>query len=197
MFFRVVALILLFIFDSFYIYKLISLNKNAIKTNQMGIGNKAPKVLIIERLTIIATILVFFAELASIIFQKNIPCIQVQCIGLFFEILAIFFFSFATITMKKSWRVGIPEEKTKLITNGIYQWSRNPAFVGFDFLYLSICLMFFNIPLLILSAWAIIMLHLQILQEEKHLEKMFGNEYMIYKTHTPRYLGLKKIKIQI
>ncbi|MBO4738481.1 MAG: DUF1295 domain-containing protein, partial [Bacteroidales bacterium] len=132
----------------------------------MGIGNKAPKVLIIERLTILATILVSLTELASIIFLKNLPCIQVQCIGLFFEILAVLFFAFATITMKKSWRVGIPEEKTKLITNGIYQWSRNPAFVGFDFLYLSICLMFFNIPLLILSVWAIIMLHLQILQEE-------------------------------
>ena len=85
--------------------------------------------------------------------------------------------------------MGIPEEKTTLITDGIYQWSRNPAFVGFDLLYLSICLMFFNIPLVLVSVWAAVMLHLQILQEEKHMSHMFGNEYETYKKHTLRYFG--------
>ena len=89
----------------------------------------------------------------------------------------------------KTNQMGIPEEKTTLITDGIYQWSRNPAFVGFDLLYLSICLMFFNIPLVLVSVWAAVMLHLQILQEEKHMSHMFGNEYETYKKHTLRYFG--------
>lgn len=88
-----------------------------------------------------------------------------------------------------SWRVGIPEEKTALVTNGLYRWSRNQAFVGFDLLYLSICLMFFNIPLLLISAWAAIMLHLQILQEEHHMHQMCGEAYDAYKKHTFRYFG--------
>lgn len=83
--------------------------------------------------------------------------------------------------------MGIPEEKTSLITNGIYNWSRNPAFVGFDLLYASICLMFFNMPLLLVSICAAVMLHLQILQEEEHMLKMFGKEYEQYKKHTLRY----------
>ena len=63
------------------------------------------------------------------------------------------------------------------------------AFVGFDLLYLSTCLMFFNIPLLLVSMWAALMLHLQILQEEQHMLNMFGGEYEEYKKHTLRYFG--------
>ena len=106
-------------------------------------------------------------------------------------IVAIWFFATAVITMKTSWRVGIPEEKTALVTEGIYRFSRNPAFVGFDLLYLSIGLMFFNVPLAVISIWAAVMLHLQILQEEEHMEKMFGEEYVEYKKHTKRYRGRK------
>ncbi len=79
-----------------------------------------------------------------------------------------------------------------MITNGIYSWSRNPAFVGFDLLYTSIGLMFFNVPLLVVSVWAAVMLHLQILQEEEHMQKMFGKEYEEYKKHTMRYFGKRK-----
>ena len=109
--------------------------------------------------------------------------------GLLTGVLAIAIFGLAVITMKTSWRVGIPEEKTELITSGIYQWSRNPAFVGFDLLYLSMCLLFFNIPLLVISLWAAVMLHLQILQEEEHMRRMFGGGYILYTERTSRYLG--------
>ena len=104
-----------------------------------------------------------------------------------YEIIGVLFFALATITMKSSWRVGIPEEKTVLITQGIYRFSRNPAFVGFDLLYLSVCLMFFNIPLLLVSLWAAVMLHLQIIQEEVHMSRMFGEEYEAYRKKTRRY----------
>ena len=36
---------------------------------------------------------------------------------------------------------------------------------------------------------AIVMLHLQILQEERYLEETFGAAYQEYKRHTFRYLG--------
>ena len=114
---------------------------------------------------------------------------ELRIIGILVGVIAVIFFALATITMKNSWRVGIPEEKTSLITNGIYNWSRNPAFVGFDLLYASICLMFFNMPLLLVSICAAVMLHLQLLQEEEHMLKMFGKEYEQYKKHTLRYFG--------
>ena len=40
--------------------------------------------------------------------------------------------------MRDSWRAGIFEtDKTKLVTEGIYQISRNPAFLGFDLLIIG------------------------------------------------------------
>lgn len=189
MLFQVSAVTILIAFYGFYIAKIIVQNKQSIKTNQMGMGNKPKKVLFIERIMSVATVLTIIVDVCSIFGVKSFPIVQIRIVGLLFGILAVVFFSLATITMKNSWRVGIPEEKTVLVTNGIYTWSRNPAFVGFDLLYLSMCLLFFNIPLLVISIWAAIMLHLQVVQEEEHMKKMFGEDYINYMKHTFRYFG--------
>lgn len=189
MVFQLSAAAILLVFYGFYVFKLISQNSRFIKTNQAGIGNKPPKVLITEKIMSLANVLVIVASVCSIFAVKNPPAEWVRIIGLLIGVLAIAIFGLAVITMKTSWRVGIPEEKTELITSGIYQWSRNPAFVGFDLLYLSMCLLFFNIPLLVISLWAAVMLHLQILQEEEHMRRMFGGGYILYTERTSRYLG--------
>ena len=187
--YRIISLIIMAIYYSFYIAKLLILNKKSIKTNQAGIGNKPKKVIIVERIMSIATVSTIVIEAYSILFTTLNILDGLRIIGIVFGILAIIFFALATITMKDSWRVGIPEEKTSLISAGIYKWSRNPAFVGFDLLYISICLIYFNLPLLLISIFAGTMLHLQILQEEKHMQNMFGKEYKEYKKHTLRYFG--------
>ncbi len=54
-------------------------------------------------------------------------------------------FILAVFTMRDSWRAGVSKtEKTELVTSGIYQISRNPAFLGFDLAYTGILWMFFN-----------------------------------------------------
>lgn len=189
MVYQVTAILILVAFYSFYFAKIIIQNHQSIKTNQMGVGNKSAKVLMIERIMGYATVLQVIVEIGSIFLVKQFPMTEIRVLGIVVGIISVFFFASATITMKTSWRVGIPQEKTSLITNGIYKWSRNPAFVGFDFLYLSMCLIFFNIPLMLVSIWAAVMLHLQILQEEAHMCKMFGAEYETYRKHTLRYLG--------
>ena len=191
MIYQIIAILILATFYTFYIAKIMIQKKQSIQTNQMGIGNKPRKVLLIERIMSCATVLAVIIEVGSIFFVKDFPTKEIRMIGIMVGIIGVIFFALATITMKNSWRVGIPEEKTSLITNGIYKWSRNPAFVGFDLLYLSLCLMFFNIPLVIVSVWAAVMLHLQILQEETHMYHMFGEEYAAYKKHTFRYFGKK------
>lgn len=192
MIYQIIAILILAIFYTFYFAKIIIQKQQSIKTNQMGIGNKPRKVLLIERIMSCATVLTAVFSICSIFLVKQYPPKEIRMAGIIIGIIGVIFFGSATITMKTSWRVGIPEEKTALITNGIYKWSRNPAFVGFDLLYLSICLMFFNIPLVCVSVWAAVMLHLQILQEEAHMYNMFGNEYEAYTKHTLRYLGKSK-----
>ncbi|MBO5337108.1 MAG: isoprenylcysteine carboxylmethyltransferase family protein [Lachnospiraceae bacterium] len=189
MIYQIIAIFILLTFYTFYFAKIIIQKKHSIKTNQMGIGNKPAKVLIIERIMSVATVLTCVGGVGSILFVKRFIITELRIAGIIIGVFAVICFALATITMKSSWRVGIPEEKTSLITKGIYQCSRNPAFLGFDLLYLSICLMFFNIPLVLISAWAAVMLHLQILQEEEHMHNMFGKEYDEYKKGTLRYLG--------
>ena len=189
MIFRILAMVIIVVFYSFYFAKLIYLKKQSVKANQMGKGNKPKNVLIIERVMSCATILTFVVGFLSVILAKEVPFIGVKIAGLVCGVLGVVFFAMASITMKKSWRVGIPEEKTSLVSIGIYRWSRNPAFLGFDMLYFAICLIFFNIPVVLVSVWAVVMLHLQILQEEKHMLNMFGSEYEEYMKHTLRYFG--------
>lgn len=191
MIYRIIAFIIMAIFYLFYIGKLVSQNKKSIKTNQAGTGDKPHKVIITERIMGCATILTIIVEVVSICMANVTSAPSVRAIGIALGIMGVLSFALASITMQDSWRVGIPEEKTVLVTNGIYKWSRNPAFVGFDLLYLSICLLYFNIPLLMVSLWAAIMLHLQILQEETHMENMFGKEYVQYKKETMKYFGKK------
>lgn len=99
---------------------------------------------------------------------------------------------------RDSWRAGVSKtDKTELVTNGIYQFSRNPAFLGFDLLYIGTLLMFFNWILCILTVFAVTMYHLQIVNvEEDFLLATFGNEYLQYKKKVCRYIGRKR-KISI
>ena len=92
--------------------------------------------------------------------------------------------------MRDSWRAGIPErDSTKLVTTGIYAYSRNPAFLGFDLQYIGVLLLYCNALTLAFTAFAIIMLHLQILQEERYMAATFGEEYAAYRRAVRRYLG--------
>lgn len=191
MIFQIAAILILLAFYTAYFAKIVIQKKQSIKTNQMGVGNKPRRVIIVERIMSAATILTCVVGVLSIFLVKSFIIVELRILGAVLGVLAVIIFTSATITMKSSWRVGIPEEKTTLVTNGIYSWSRNPAFVGFDLLYISISFMFFNIPLVLVSLWAAVMLHLQILQEEVHMENMFGEEYVQYKKHTGRYLGIK------
>lgn len=95
------------------------------------------------------------------------------------------------LTMKNNWRAGVSHtDKTELVTDGIYQISRNPAFLGFDLVYIGILLTFFNWLLLAVSLFAILMFHLQITKvEEPFLTAVFGTEYSKYQESVHRYFG--------
>lgn len=75
------------------------------------------------------------------------------------------------------------------MTDGIYGWSRNPAFLGFDLQYAGVCLMFSNPATIVCSLFAMVMLHLQIRQEESYLSRRFGAQYLDYQRSVMRYAG--------
>ncbi|MBQ8149322.1 MAG: isoprenylcysteine carboxylmethyltransferase family protein [Clostridia bacterium] len=189
--YRIAALAIQALFYGFYLAKLLIQKRQRIRTNQMGTGRKPAKVLRIERIMCVATVLTLAVSVGSILLAGPAAHTGMRIAGFAAGVLAVLFFAAATITMKTSWRVGIPEEKTALVTNGVYHISRNPAFVGFDLLYLSACLLFPNLPLTLCALFAAVMLHLQILKEEEHLLRVFGPEYAGYMQQVRRYIGKK------
>lgn len=187
--FKLMAIFILAVFYAIYFGKMIIQKKKGITTRQIG-KRKEKKLHTVETLMSVATFSVVIIQLLSIFFDWNIMPSGARFTGFCIAGIGDIFFLISVTYMKDSWRAGIPEKgKTKLVTDGIYKFSRNPAFVGFDFMYIGILLMFFNIGTLLFSLFSIVMLHLQILQEEKYMAKTFGEEYLEYKKKVFRYIG--------
>ena len=187
--FKLMAIFILAVFYAIYFGKMIIQKKKGITTHQIG-KRKEKKLHTVEALMSVATFSVVIIQLLSIFFDWNIMPSGARFTGFCIAGIGDIFFLISVIYMKDSWRAGIPEkDKTKLVTDGIYKFSRNPAFVGFDFMYIGVLLMFFNIGTLLFSLFSIVMLHLQILQEEKYMAKTFGEEYLEYKKKVFRYIG--------
>ena len=110
-------------------------------------------------------------------------------VGLILIHLSLLWISVAQYQMSNSWRIGIDENnKTELITKGLFSYSRNPIFLG---MIISVTGIFFILPnaitfFLMLSTYIVI--QIQIRLEEKFLEKQHGQEYLSYKQTTKRLL---------
>ncbi|MFW9877313.1 MAG: methyltransferase family protein [Candidatus Thorarchaeota archaeon] len=107
-------------------------------------------------------------------------------IGFFPTFIGLFIYFFYMVGMKSFSRaIGLnPDE---LMTEGIFNISRNPQSLGRSIGLIGIGFMgrsFFT--LLIAIVW-IILNHFYILIEEKHLESKFGDAYLQYCFLTPRY----------
>lgn len=196
-----IGLLILFAFYSSYFVKFFMQKKNGISTDRMGKGIKPKKTFVIEVILKITTILTAVTQLISIIFIEEFsPLIQnyfIRYSGFIISLLGVAVFTNAMIAMGDSWRAGVDNtQKTKIVKAGIYKYSRNPAFVGFDLFYIGMALSFSNFFNIIFACAAILMLHLQILEEEKFLPTAFGEQYLNYKNETNRYIGMAKFRIE-
>lgn len=193
---KITALALLANFYAVYFGKKVAQRRQGIQTNQIGVGSKPKRVLRIERLMGAATLLVVPVEVVSIIVFPQwtlVPqlrdCSALQWAGLTIAASGLAFFIIAVLTMADSWRAGIPEkDRTQLVQSGIYRISRNPAFVGFDLMYIGLLLAFPNLLHLVFVLFPVAMLHLQILQEEAYCRATFGAPYEAYCRQVRRYL---------
>lgn len=183
------ALVVLVLFYTVYFVKMLIQHKHGIKTRQIG-RRKEKDIHMVELLMSIATLAAPAAQLISIAFGWSCMPSGARFTGFLIGMLGDIIFLISVVCMKDSWRAGIPDkDKTELVTNGIYKFSRNPAFLGFDFMYAGVLLMYFNPLTAVFSLFAAVTLHLQILQEEKYLTSVFGSSYTAYKSRVFRYLG--------
>lgn len=193
MWFQVAGIAIMLVFYGCYFIKMISQHKKGIKTDQIGKG-KVGFVKFVEITMKVFTYLVPAVEIVSIILNTSFFAVPVRIVGVLVAVVGVAVFIISVLTMRDSWRAGVSKtDKTELVTKGIYKISRNPAFLGFDLMYLGILLMFFNLVLFEVSLFAMLMFHLQIVNvEEEFLLKAFCDEYLRYKKKVCRYIGRKR-----
>ncbi|MGM9957708.1 MAG: methyltransferase family protein [Erysipelotrichaceae bacterium] len=190
---KMVTISLMAVFYFCYFAKMISQKKQGIKTDQLGKG-KEGFVKFIEITLKTATYLLPVIQIISIVFYSGTAHIAFRLLGVVITMLGVLVFIVSVAQMKDNWRAGVQrEDKTNLVTEGIYSISRNPAFLGFDLMYIGILFSFFNWFLCFATGFAVVFFHLQIVNvEEDFLTEAFQNEYLQYKSKVCRYLGRKR-----
>lgn len=188
-----VIFLLLCVFYGAYLVKMFAQKRQGITTRVMIKGQKSRKAYKIGILLTMSTYLACAAQFFSCFLRDRMGILPIhpflRIIGVLLVGAGDILFIIAFMTLKNSWRAGIDEnQKTDLVTEGIYRFSRNPAFVGFDLIYIGCVLAVGNIWMVIFAVFSIVIMHLQILEEEKHLQKMFGQPYAEYKKKVRRYL---------
>lgn len=189
---QIAGVVILAVFYGCYFFKLFSQKRKGIKTDRLGKGTKDFSTANAERSLKRTTVAIAVIQICSLFINDPNMSISVNgiihYIGFGVACLGIIFFISAISAMGNNWRAGVEKDhQTQLVINGIYRYSRNPAFVGFDLLYIGFTMAFPNWILLIVSCMGIVMMHFQIVEEERHLPEIFGEEYIAYKKQTPRY----------
>lgn len=191
--YQILSLSSLIAFYLIYIGKMIAQKKKGIQTDHIAKGEKKDTLMTVEIVMKIATYSIVAVEVASIVLNSYVLSPTIRIFGILIGFTGVIIFGIAVYTMKDSWRAGIPDnDKTTMVTNGIYSISRNPAFVGFYLSYIGILLTFFNWVLLAFTIFSIMLLHFQVLKEEEYLLMVFENDYIIYKKQVDRCIGRKR-----
>lgn len=111
--------------------------------------------------------------------------------GVVLVTLGLVVFISAFVSFGESWRVGF-DVKTpgKLVTTGIFAFTRNPIYVFLILWFVGIFLLNGTLIFLIFALLAIAHLHYQIRQEEKFCAALYGQPYHDYCAKTGRYFTL-------
>jgi protein-S-isoprenylcysteine O-methyltransferase Ste14 len=94
----------------------------------------------------------------------------------------------AQAQMGASWRLGIDDRKTALVTGGVFSLMRNPIFTGMLLALGGVVALSPSAATLI--AWVAIaqLIAVQARLEEQHLQRLHGEEYLRYSGRVGRFL---------
>ena len=78
---------------------------------------------------------------------------------------------------------------SRLVTTGVYGFTRNPMYLGMALLYFAFVITFDSLLALVLLPVVLIVIQTQVIaKEEAYLRRKFGDEYLAYKTRVRRWL---------
>lgn len=87
--------------------------------------------------------------------------------------------------------------KGRLVTEGPYQYSRNPQYIGFALMYAGVILLTYSFMALVTGTIIIVMFAILPFSEEPWLIQQYGKAYVEYCRHVPRFIGLRSFKHKI
>lgn len=124
--------------------------------------------------------------------QLDVPFILAASIGGAFIVMGLLSALIAAGLFKKKKTTVLPfrpERSSALVTDGIYKVTRNPMYLGMSFVVLgAIFITRQPAGLLALLAACAFLTKFQIKPEERALEKIFGQDYVDYKTRVRRWI---------
>ena len=110
-------------------------------------------------------------------------------IGVAFCFAGLLLLLWSLVSFGQSFRVGIDTDHSdKLMTTGVFAFSRNPIYVAFAAILLGQFLIFPNWILLAYIGAGTWLFHRQVLREEAFLRTHYGQEYLEYCNRVRRYL---------
>jgi protein-S-isoprenylcysteine O-methyltransferase Ste14 len=102
---------------------------------------------------------------------------------------SLVWFALTLVFFGRSFRIGIDEKKPdNLVTSGTFGLSRNPIYVGFLSFAAGMFLIHPNLAASAAIVFFVIVIHRQILREEKFLRQNYGGKYDNYCSRVRRYL---------
>lgn len=127
----------------FILLKRQSKNEKAYKLDKKEVEKTAQT---IEILMSTATLCIVPIQLFSAVVGFSCLPVGARFNGLLIGLLGDGIFLVSVICMKDSWRAGMPDnDKTELVTSGMYSCSRKPAFLAFDLQYVGVLLLYCNV----------------------------------------------------
>jgi len=125
----------------------------------------------------------------SVSTQKFFQSDVAAWIGVLSCLSGLLLMSWSLVSFGRSFRVGIDtEHPDKLITSGVFAFSRNPIYVAFACVLLGQFLIFPNWVLLVYLIAGVLLFHRQVLREEDYLTQHYGKEYLEYCARVRRYV---------
>jgi protein-S-isoprenylcysteine O-methyltransferase Ste14 len=112
-----------------------------------------------------------------------------QIIGYGLGVLGVLLMAWGTVTLLRADTTVLPHRQAgRLVTHGAFGFRRNPIYMGEVLILLGLAQATGNIWMAIVAPlFAVAVLVLAILPEERHLEARFGEEYLSYKAGTRRW----------
>lgn len=102
-------------------------------------------------------------------------------VGVFLSMVSI-------VNLGSSTRLGLPTEKTTLKSNGLYRYSRNPMYLGFNLMTVSSAIYHANVLIVLFAVFSIGVYHWIIRAEERYMQEAFGVAYEEYLAKARRYV---------